>query len=41
MNSIINKYKTICKKNGYTFDMKWEYDENKAEEFDKTIEKLK
>lgn len=41
IENFINKYKTICKKNGYTFDMKWEYDEKKADEFDKTIEKLK
>ena len=37
----VNKYKNICEKNGYSFDMKWEYDEEKAEEFDRTIERLK
>lgn len=41
IENFINKYKTICEKNGYIFDMKWEYDETKAEEFDRLIEKLK
>lgn len=41
LNDYILKYKRLCEKNGYSFDMKWEYDEEKAEEFDKTIEKLK
>ena len=41
LNDYILKYKLLCEKNGYSFDMKWEYDENKAEEFDRIIEKLK
>ena len=41
IENFINKYKNICEKNGYIFDMKWEYDENKAKEFDRIIEKLK
>lgn len=41
LNDYILKYKLLCDKNGYDFDMKWEYDETKAEEFDRIIEKLK
>ena len=41
LNDYILKYKLLCEKNGYSFDMKWEYDETKAEEFDRIIEKLK
>lgn len=41
LEDYIIKYRYICEKNGYTFDMQWVYDENKAEEFDRIIEKLK
>lgn len=41
LNDYILKYKLLCDKNGYDFDMKWEYDETKAEEFYRIIEKLK
>lgn len=41
LNDYILKYKLLCEKNGYSFDMKWEYDETKAEEFYRIIEKLK
>lgn len=41
LNDYILKYKILCENNGYIFDMKWEYDENKAEEFDKIIRNLK
>lgn len=43
-SSIIGKYKDYfwyANEDGYIFDMKWEYDENKAEEFDRIVEKLK
>jgi len=41
LEDYISKYRYICEKNEYIFDMKWEYDEEKAEEFDRIIEKLK
>lgn len=41
LNDYILKYKLLCEKNGYSFDMKWEYDEEKAEEFDRIVENLK
>lgn len=41
LNDYILKYKLLCENNGYIFDMKWEYDENKAEEFDEIIRNLK
>lgn len=41
LEDYISKYRYICEKNGYSFDMKWEYDEEKSKEFDKIIEKLK
>lgn len=41
LNDYILKYKLLCEKNGYSFDMKWEYNQEKAEEFDRIIEKLK
>lgn len=41
LNDYILKYKLLCDKNGYDFDMKWEYDETKTEDFDRIIEKLK
>lgn len=41
LNDYILKYKLLCEQNGYSFDMKWEYDEEKAKEFDRIIEKLK
>ncbi len=41
LEDYISKYKYICEKNGYSFDMKWEYDEEKSKEFDRIIEKLK
>lgn len=41
LEDYISKYRYICEKNGYSFDMKWEYDEEKAEEFDRIVENLK
>lgn len=41
LEDYINKYRDICEKNGYIFDMKWDYDKKKAKEFKKIIKKLK
>lgn len=41
IDDYINKYKYICEKNGYQFDLNWNYNESKAKEFDRIIEKLK
>ena len=37
----LKKYKTICEKNGFTFDLTWDYDYEKAEEFNKLLKTLK
>lgn len=39
--NLLHNYQNICKNNGWIFDINWKYDENKAEEFDRIIEKLK
>lgn len=41
IDDYINKYKYICEKNGYHFDLNWNYNESKSKEFDRIIEKLK
>lgn len=41
IDDYINRYKYICEKNGYTFDLKWNYDEQKAKEFKSIIKSLK
>ena len=38
---LLHNYQNICKNNGCIFDINWKYDETKAEEFDRIIEKLK
>lgn len=40
LKDYISKYKTICENNNYTFDLKWTYDKNNADEFYKTIKLL-
>lgn len=40
LEEYISKYKRICENNNYTFDLKWTYDKNKADEFYKTIKLL-
>ena len=41
IDDYINRYKYICEKNNYTFDLKWNYDEQKAKEFKSIIKSLK
>jgi len=37
----LKKYKAICEKNGFTFDLTWDYNYEKAEEFNKILKRLK
>lgn len=37
----LKKYEAICENNGFAFNLSWDYDYEKAKEFNKFLKRLK